>query len=49
MPQCASCGDRVAASGEHIKLEHHHEHMCFESTFCGADCAMSYLADGLSG
>ncbi|MFB6116940.1 hypothetical protein [Halosegnis sp.] len=49
MPECASCGESVGVAEEHIQLEHHHEHMRFESTFCGTDCAMAYLDDGLSG
>ena len=47
MAHCAGCGERVAATGERIELAHHHEYMCFESTFCGADCAVAYLTDGL--
>jgi hypothetical protein len=48
MVQCASCGTQVGAAGEWIEVEHHHEHMDFESVFCGTDCAVSYLSDGLS-
>ncbi|MFC7176018.1 hypothetical protein [Halosegnis marinus] len=47
MPRCASCGDSVPADGEWIELRHHHRYMCFESAFCGSDCATAYLADGL--
>jgi hypothetical protein len=47
MTQCACCGAQVPGGDEWIELRHHHQHMTFESRFCGSDCAVSYLADGL--
>jgi hypothetical protein len=47
MPQCASCGSRVPVDEEWIELRHHHQYMHFDSAFCGSDCAVSYLSNGL--
>jgi hypothetical protein len=47
MVRCDRCGSGIDTGSDYIQLCHHHTHMEFESRFCSADCAVSYLEDGL--
>lgn len=48
MPHCDCCEEPFDAGGEWIELRHHHAHMNFGSRFCSAECAASYLDNGLA-
>jgi hypothetical protein len=47
MPHCDCCEESFDAGGEWIELRHHHAHMNFGSRFCSAECAATYLSNGL--
>lgn len=47
MPRCDRCDERIEEQAQWIQLTHNYPRMHFESDFCSAACAKSYLDDGL--
>ncbi|MFD1515054.1 hypothetical protein [Halomarina rubra] len=47
MPRCDACDVRIAEGRQWIELTHNYPRMRFDSSFCSAECATTYLDSGL--